>query len=230
MLQRLKTLKEKLKPMSGGERILFLWTYYKFHILAIVLVIVLLVTFINSRQNADRETLLSGVYANIEVSQDGWEYVKEGFLAHLNGNEETQTVILSATSFSGIYTDVSNFDAAYSSVMNPVAMVSGKTLDYFVMDEEALQFYMTQEVLCDLGNIFTAEELEAFGEKVIYLELVDDNDVTVSRTPVALDISKLPFARDCLTTVDHCYFSLAESGPQPENTRIFWDYLLAWGN
>lgn len=228
MLQRLNALKEKLKPMSAGERVFHIWTYYKFHVLAIVLVLVLLVTFIVNRHNADKETLLSGVYANVEVSQDGWDYVKEGFLAHLNGNEETQTVILSATSFSGIYTDVSKFDAAYSSVMNPVAMVSGKTLDYFVMDEEAMQFYMTQEVLADLGTIFTAEELEALGEKVIYLELVDDNDITVSRTPVAIDISDFAFVRDCLTTADSCYFSLAESGPNPENTRIFWDYLLAW--
>ncbi len=228
MLQRLNKLKEKLKPMSGIERIIFLWTYYKFHLFAIVLVIILLVTVIASRFNANKETLLSGVYANVDVSEAGWDYLRDDFLTYMNGDPETQTVVLSATTFSGIYTDANNFDATYSSVMNPVAMVSGGGLDYFVMDSEAMQFYMTQEVLCDLSEYFTNEELAALGEKVIYLELVDENDVTVSRSPVALDISELPFTRSCLTTADNCYFSVAENAPNTDTVRIFWDYLHGW--
>lgn len=226
--QRLRGLKETLKPMTPKQRIAHIWTYYKIQIFLAIFAIIFIVTVIGNLTNAGKETLISGVFANVDMSQEGWIYVDDQFFAHLHGDEQTQTIHLSATDFTGIYSNVSLFDSSYTSAMNPVAMVSGGSLDYFILDEDALQFYMTQEVFLDLSDFFTADELDTFGDKVIYLELVDDSDVTVSRSAVAIDISDLPFVQDCLNLTGGCYFSLATSISHPDNCRIFWEYLLAW--
>lgn len=228
LCQQLHTLKEKLKPMTHRQRIAHIWTYYKIQIFIAIFAVIFIFTIIGNLSNASKETLISGVFANVDMSQEGWDYVDSQFFAHLHGDVQTQAIQLSATDFTDIYSNVSIFDSSYTSAMNPVAMASGGSLDYFVMAEDALRFYMTQEVLLDLSNFFTADELDAFGEKVIYLELVDDSDVTISRSAVAIDISDLPFVQDCLNLTGSCYFSLATSISHPDNCRIFWEYLLAW--
>lgn len=228
--QRLYSLKEKLRPMTPRQRIAYIWTYYKIQVFIAIFAVIFIFTIIGNLTNASKETLISGVFANVDMSQEGWDYVDGQFFAYMNGDEQAQAIQLSATDFTDIYSNVSIFDSSYTSAMNPVAMVSGGSLDYFVMDEDALRFYMTQEVLLDLSSFFTADELDTFGEKVIYLELVDESDVTVSRCPVAIDISNLPFAQDCLNFSESCYFALASSIPHPDNCRVFWEYLLAWNS
>lgn len=225
--QRLRALKETLKPMSHRQRIAHIWTYYKLQLLIVVVAVILIITAIGNLTNAGKEALISGVYANVDMSQEGWRYVDEQFFAYMGGDAQTQSIQLSATDFSGIFSNVNIFDSSYTSAMNPVAMVSGGSLDYLIMDEAALRFYMTQEILLDLTDFFTPDELDAFGERVIYLELVDESDVTVSRCPVAIDISELPFSQDCLNA-DGCYFSLSVNTSRLDACRIFWSYLLAW--
>lgn len=226
--QRLRALIDKLKPMTPGQRIAYIWTYYKIQIFLLIICIIFLVSTVNTLSNASKEPLVSGVLANIELNSEGWDYIKDNFFAYLDGDEATQAVKVSVTDFSDIYSNFLMFDSSYSSVMNTVSMVSSGMLDYLLMSEDALSFFMTQDVFLDLREFFTADELEALGDKVIYLELVDDDGTTVSRTPVAINISNIPFVQNCLDPVEDCYFSLSATSEQLKNCRIFWDYLLAW--
>ncbi len=226
--QRLHALIDKLKPMTHGQRIAYIWAYYKIQIFLLIVCIIFLVSTAKTLSSAGKEPLVSGILANIELNSEGWAYVKDDFFAYLGGDEATQAVKVSVTDFSDIYSNVLMFNSSYSSVMNTVSMVSSGMLDYLLMSEDALTFFMTQDIFLDLTEFFTTDELEALGDKVIYLQLVDDDGATMSRTPVAINISNIPFVQDCLDPVEDCYFSLSATSGQLENCRIFWDYLLAW--
>lgn len=228
--QRLRGLIDKLKPMTPGQRIAYIWAYYKIQIFLLIISIIFIISTVMTLSSASKEPLIAGVLTNVELSQEGWDYVQDDFFAYLEGDEKTQSVKLSVTNFSDIYTNVSLFDASYTSAMNTVSLVSSGFLDYLIMSEDALRFYMTQDIFLDLTEFFTADELEALGDRVIKLQMVDDDGTVTSNCPVAIDISDLPFIQDCLNPVQDCYFSLSATSERLENCRIFWEYLLDWNS
>lgn len=219
-----------LKPMTWKQRIAHIWTYYSIHMVIALMLIILLIAIISSAISANMETLISGVLANIDMTEEGWEYIDEAYLAHLDGDSKKQSVNLTSAFFKDINTSAENLDNNYNAAMSAISMVNAQALDYFLMNEEAMVLYMTQEVFLDLTAFFTEEEIAELGDKVIYLEITDENDTTVSRTPVAVNIEEMKFAQDCLNISEGCYFALAVNTPRIDTCRDFWEYLLAWGN
>ena len=230
LYKNLIKLIETLKPMTWKQRIVHIWTYYSIHKVTALMLIILVTAVISSAISAKMETLISGVLANMDMTEEGWEYIDEAYMEHLGGDPKKQAISLISAYFKDFQTSAENLDNNYNAAVSAISMVNAHALDYFLMNEEAMKLYMTQEVFLDLTEFFTEEEIEKLGDKVIYLEITDENGNKISRTPVAVNIEQMEFAQDCLDISEGCYFALSVNTPRIDTCRDFWEYLLAWGN
>lgn len=220
-LKGLRKLREDLRPMTFAQKVDHIWTYYKEIMLIALVVILLLIGTVSSILNLGRVTYLSGVLCNVGISQEGHNYLVERIAEEY---QVTDDIFLSNIQYE-VPVVVGQVDHSYEVAMGMVAQVESKTLDYVILDQVGLDFFAGQEMFLDLREFFTEEELAQWEKKLIYVEFEDHPGI---REPLALDITDLPFVKDCIRCEGKVYLALAGNLPRPEATRQFWDDLLAW--
>lgn len=212
-----------LKPMSWKQRIAHIFSYYEelVFVLALILAVVIIVGVTVNKD--DRQTIFGGAFANVDINQAGYDYLSDGVIALFEGDPETHRVDLSSTAFKEVER-VSELDSSYNAAMKPIAKIEEGVLDYLVMNEDAMEFYMTQYALMDLTEVFTADELAAMEDDLIYIYL----EVEAIRYPIAIEVTQLPFFQDCVDVSEPVFFGYTGSKEDREEYRAFWAYLNNW--
>lgn len=218
-------LKNDLKPMTFKEKCEHLWEYYKEWLLVVFLVIMgisLLTTIIANRS---KDVLVSGMVVNVSMDPRGMTYLTTDYAKVLGATSKNQVCEVDATGF-GDPLDPENGENSYYSSMILPARVTGAMLDYMLLDEFAMKYYITHDVYMDLRNFFTEEELEelAAADKLIYA--MEEGDI--DRMPIAVKITDLAFVKDNTGNTGEVFFALSGSSPRPEMCRHVWNYLHAW--
>ena len=218
-------LKKDMEPMTFSQKVEHIWMYYKEVMLVALGFLCLVVICIASAINASKDVMASGMMVNISISQEGFDYLHTDYLEHLGGEEGKQVVELDYTYF-GDLMDESRAEENYNATMILPARVSGKMLDYMILDKFAMETYIMYEVYLDLRDFFTEDELAQLAEenRVIYAQQAGEED----RWPVAVDISDLAFVKDNIKSDSKIYFALSGSTQRPEICRDMWEYLHAW--
>lgn len=221
LIAGLKKLKKDLAPMTFSEKLDHIWSYYKEYMFVAAMVLMLVIAFCASCVNANRETLLSGLMANISMSQEGFDYLSTGYEEKLEANRNQQ-VELAYVYFQDLAT-ATEVETSYNAAIKAVAMTSAGTLDYMLIDETALEFYINQELFMDLRLFFTPEELEQWKSMVIYAQ----PEGAPEMYPVAINISELDFKKDNMGN-ETAYLAFTAPDEEVAVCRAFWEYLLAW--
>ena len=213
-----------MKPMTFTQKVDHLWSYYKEYLIIIIMVVAMICVIITSISYRSQEILVTGMMVNIQIDQEGFDYLSTDYLDHLGGKEGKQRVELDYTTFD--LTNVEDAEANYNQSMILIARVSGALLDYAIMDAVAMQFYVTKETFLDLRELFSEEELAALAEenRLIYVREEESTD----EVPVAIEITNLAFVQDNIDTTQRIFFSVSGSTPRPERARYTWEYLHAW--
>ena len=215
-----------LRPMSWRDRIDHIWTYYKEIILIGAVVIILLASIVGNALKPRLEVRMSGYLANITLSEDGSAYLKEDYLSHLGGSADSQTVILNSTVFGG-EGYLTNMEANYNAALAPVLQVTAQEVDYMLLDEVALEFYLNKAFFMDLRQLLNEEELKQL--ELTYYQPVDIDEKPVGESyPVAVDITGTAFAQGCAKDAKKVYFVVVANGPNKDDIRNFWEYLNSW--
>ena len=218
-----RELLEDLKPMTFGEKVDHLWTYYKEYLLIVLLAAVLVAMTVSSFINSGKEVLLRGMMVNITITQEGYNYLTEDYFQKIGGVEGEQLVEMDYANFSDLADPTSSEDN-YNASLKLMARVSGGLLDYALIDQMAFEFYLTQGVYGKMSTLFTQQELEEMGDRVIY-SMQDDG---TERWPVAIDISQTDFVQDAIGTDQKVYFILSGQQPDLEACRSIWNHIHAW--
>lgn len=213
----------RLKPMGWGERIEYIFSYYKEVVFVFVISLAVLSVILYSALIDKSEVIFGGVFANVDINRYGYEYLTDGVMELFDGDPDTQKAALSSTAFESVQ-ELSQLDYAYNAAMKPISMIEEGTLDFLVMDEEAMMFYMTQYALMDLRDVFPEDQLLQMEDLLIYLELETDH----SRYPVAIRVNSFAFFRDCVEVEQPVYFSFTGNKEEAESYCIFWQYLMDW--
>lgn len=215
-----------LRPMSWRDRIDHIWTYYKEIILIGAVVIILLASILGNALKPRLEVRMSGYLANITLSEDGSAYLKEDYLSHLGGSADSQTVILNSTVFGG-EGYLTSMEANYNAALAPVLQVTAQEVDYMLLDEVALEFYLNKAFFMDLRQLLNEEELKQL--ELTYYQPVDIDEKPVGESyPVAVDITGTAFAQGCAKDAKKVYFVAVANGPNKDDIRNFWEYLNSW--
>ena len=233
-----RELMEDLKPMTFREKVDHLWTYYKEYLLLVVLVVALGIGITTMVINANKEILVMGVLANSPMSAEGKLYLEDVYAKKV-GAAEDQLVQLHTTNFSSLE-DPTSAEDNYNAAQLLIARVSAGQMEYAIVDELAMSFYLTQAVFMDLREVFTPEELAQL-EAQDMLVFVTEGDVDENgdlipgtgdiegRYPVGLKLEKTAFGKEALYGKT-AYFVVGGNNPDKEQVRGIWQHILDWEN
>ena len=217
--QSVEQLKQELKPMSGKERLDHLWEYYKWVLAVAVAVIALISIVATSIYNRNVKTVFGGAVVNIYLLDETEQYLKADIEDMLQ-IENMERVGLEAISMGDLSADV---DAATNALV-VVAWVATQEIDYVIMDESALSYYLNTAVVSDLSQVLTQEQFDMFEGKLVQAQLEEDGPVV----PVALDITDIDFLKDCYVGNRKVYIAFPNNTDHEITPSEFLDYLLAW--
>lgn len=218
--EQIKKLKGELAAMSWKQRMDHLWTYYKWVLgvlVGVVMIISIVVTAISAKQI---DVLFGGMSANLDLSDDAQIYLSEDMERFLV-TKDKQQVQLDMTGF-GDLLDPEMAEYNYNSALQVIALVSARQLDYIMMDQSALSFFVTQDVFADLNEVLTTQQLEKFEGRIVYAEPSEGE-----RYPIALDLRDTAFAAD--SQLEEVYIGFPGNTERAYTASQFLDYLLAWG-
>lgn len=218
--EQLVKLRSELATMTWKQRFDHLWTYYKWVLgvfVGLVMIISMVVTMIGQKQIDIR---FAGMSVNLDLSDEALMYLTEEMEEFLV-TEDKQEVRLDLSGF-GDLLDPEMADYNYNSALQVIALVSAAQLDYVMMDENAMSFYVRQEVFADLTTVLTPEQLALFEGRTVYAEPPDGE-----RYPIALDLRDTDFAAD--SELEEIFIGFPDNTQREYKAGQFLDYLLAWG-
>ncbi len=223
-----RAFKAKLAPMSWRQRLDYLWSYHKETIVIGTVMLVIVIYLISSLLANQKQMRMGGILANVDLSEPGKAYLSQGYLEHLEANPSRETVKLFAVELGDLQNEAT-MDQTYYGLTKTLAMLTDREIDYLLMDKDALELYMAQNVFLDLRKALPSDLLASWEDKLIKLKPVDENgDPLGEEYPVAVDISDLPFIKNCTDGQSPVYFGVASNSPNLESLKQFWDYLSAW--
>lgn len=220
-------LKQDLKGMTFKQKADHLWTYYRWIIIVVIMTVIVLSILTTSFINANTNTLLAGVCLNVEPDEQAQKILTDGF-QEKNGTgvrwEETKFVpaILTRTTTENI------MDNQYN-LTNIHALIISEDLDYLISDEEGIIVLLPEneqdQILLDLNQFFTPEEMERFGQEQ---RLILTEGPNGEEMPVGVDISDLPLIKKHFKADEKVYFCLTLNMARKEKLHAFWEYINAW--
>lgn len=239
VLPTFSELKADLKQMTFKEKLDHLWTYYKGYVLGAVVVVILISMVVSAYSNASKKIRVSGMLANVSMTQEGYNYLTKDYFKKLGLEEGKELVELQSADFTSLADPTSGEDNYYASQKLILQVASGD-MDYAIVDELALDFYVHQDVFSDLRDVFPEDMMEELAEKdmIFYmLSVPDDTDLdnleidpeTADRIPIAIKMEGLPFTQEAMHGGE--YFFCATSHEPDANVIIaVWEYILDWEN
>ncbi len=214
-----------LKPMTWKQRIDHIWSYYKPQLFIGLMVIVFLVGAVSMAFNANKETLVSGVMVNISMTQEGRNYLERDYLEDLGGNQNTQAVNMYYANFSSLE-DATYTEDQYSASQVLIGLVAGAKLDYMLLDQFAMEFYIRQDVYFDLREFFTEEELAELDAAKLVIFAMEEG--TTDRIPIAVDISNAEFVKENISDEEKTFFAISGNTPDLKMCRDVYERIYKW--
>ena len=176
----------KLKDMTFGEKLEYIWEYYKVHIIITALVIFFTVSIIKVvYNNIKYEEIFHCAVVNSIMSGSEEDYIREGFGEYLEIDEEHDLLTFDS-SYMFLWDEISynTSDVTYTSRMKVAAALGARTIDVFVADTTYIESGAPETQFHDLSEVLPADLYAVVEPNIIYAE--DENGVS---RPFAINIS-----------------------------------------
>lgn len=181
LVDEIKEQHKKMKDMTFKEKWKYFWYYYKFHVIAIIAVLVFGGNLVHDMVTA-KDYIFNGIMLNSSyLDQEPMEKAFAEYAELDTKNYDCFIDTLSTLSYSG------STDYDYSTFYKLVAQVQTKDLDVLVLDSQICYNFATNGMMSDLRTVLTEEELSAYEGNIYYidyaevkaLEAADDTDPAV---------------------------------------------------
>lgn len=244
LIEYIKNEHKKIMETPKNERLSYIWEYYKWYIIVFLLVVVLLVQGILSAQ-ARKETVFSGFMLNCKILLEEEEFL-QGFYDYAGIDSTKQEA--------AIYNDViltdRNMKSDITAFQRIMAGVAVKDTDFIVGLPEPFRVcaYSTSSFLMDLRKFLDADTLEAYEDRLYYidgavleqlkapvgenaeviLEYPDPHkpELMEDPIPVGIDVSDRESIQNAYYLPDSTiYIGVVFNTTRPELTQAFIEYL-----
>ena len=161
--------KKAFATMTPREKLAYCWDYYKVHTIAAVIVVVFVISFINSYRS-NKPFAFYAILLNADTSGDhavtaaAWD---EAFMEYAGIDPEAYQVNID-TSVSISADGGSQYDVANRQKM--AAMMQAGDIHAIVADTETFEGYARLEYFYDLNTVFTKEELAPYADLLYYTD------------------------------------------------------------
>lgn len=245
IFEHIKKQHENIKSKPKEERWSYFWDYYKWHTLAVILAIAILIQGVVSIVNK-KEIVFSGILLNCMLNIDDDAFL-EGFYHHAGIDGKKQEA--------AFYTDIlltdKNTKTDVTSFQRIMAGIATKETDFIVGQKENFQLcaYNTSRMLKDLRTFLDADTLTQFADRLYYIdgavleklsapvgELQDPNikipdptkpEAMEDPIPVGIDVSDRKDFQSAYYFPDTTlYLGVITNTTRPELTKDFISYLF----
>ena len=152
MVNPFKGDKEKLAQMNFRQKVDYIWTYYKFWIIAIIIVIAFVVAFIQAHlaYNPNAMTILMcDSYCN--DSETAYSSMNQEFSQFIGLDEDAKEPINVDDTF--FFTTQSSNSNSAAMAQKFLALVISGEADLMVAPKEAIDYYGSQNMFSDLSKV-----------------------------------------------------------------------------
>ena len=179
--------KKKLKNMSLGDKLWYIWEYYKLHMLGIVLAIAAIWIIAGSLYRQTFDTRLS--IAIINDKSSGFS-TTESFEADLKSYLDfgPKDLLELDTGLTADFDAPAMSEYDYASLAKISALVASKSLDVMVSDEKTIRHYAEQGAFSDLTELLPTDLLAKVEDHLIEMPVAQEEGQTPTPAPVALSI------------------------------------------
>ncbi|MBO5551529.1 MAG: hypothetical protein J5966_06185 [Lachnospiraceae bacterium] len=223
----------KLKNMNARQRLRYIWDYYKVPIIAAVILIYALISFIHGRMTY-KPTVFNLIMIDSNVTDlidksllDGYAEYNKGF------NPDKEQISLHADYHSesldqGFYPDRQKLMMEYGAGAIDATIAPGKVMEELGPDQ----------AFADLTLILPEslmEKLESSGLEVLSTTYEDPATKKTYTYPFAINISEAPAIKKGFTDINgetlpyfdtDCYLAISPNSEYMDNCISFIDYLL----
>lgn len=154
-----EVIREEWKKLSGltwGQRLGYVWEYYKPLMLGILGVIAVISIAVTMYRNAQIETVFQGYLINCSNLSDITEQMGQEFGDYLGGVENNQEILLSPLSYDP--EDTTQYGVANQ--MKLTTLMAAGDVDVFIMDEETYGELQNLGAFKELSGLMTSEQME----------------------------------------------------------------------
>lgn len=173
--QTKEIIREELKKLSGltwGQRLGYIWDYYKPIMAAILAVIFLISIGVTIYRNKQIQDLLKVYLLNSNSYGIDSERMVNEFTEWIGGIEEKQEILIDTTLSIG--DDNSQYGMANQVKLTALASVGD--IDVMLMDEETFDSYYKVGYFADLTEVLPEERLNDWQDFLIYREPVAESE------------------------------------------------------
>ena len=204
-----------MKNMTWKQRFQHFTYYYLKYALIGAFLIYMFVDLAYDSLQPKPEVILSGTLVNVQIEDDMRSRLCDDAFAHMGGTDpETQTTRLEPNPI--------DFTDMLAGANLQTKLMSGD-YHYCLMDQTGLEKLLALQVMPNLAEVLTAEQLALFEGRLRYLR--SENDTF----PIAIDITGTPLAEGCTWEGDNLYLSFLVIHDMIPTAVAFMDYLLSQG-
>ncbi len=181
--------KKKLKKLSLKDKLIYIWDYYKIHILLCLFALFLIGTLIYNYTRDRKEVVLHGVHINASPNQEYREAATTGFLEHLGLDPEEYMVAYDFDLTLGSEFETGELDS--NTIMKIVTLMAAAEMDYIISSESASANYSDAGKYYDLEELLPADLFEQVKDSVVYMTPTQEQADRKDEYAMVLDLSTL---------------------------------------
>ena len=208
--------KTDFKALSTRAKFDYIWDYYKFHILAVIVAVCVVVSLIHHYVTY-REPILNVIMINCIGGDLADDSGFDEFLESYGHDPAEEPVSLS----SNLYFSENSSTDSYTNMQVLAAMMAAGDQDLFFGTGDIYLSYADQGALADLSAVLPADILEQYKDSLIYTTEAGTRDAY----PCAIELSDNSWLSEN-NYYDTCYFGIFYNAPHLDTVLEFADFLL----
>lgn len=211
---------KKLKGMTWGQRLGYIWDYYKPLMAAILAVILVISIGVSIYQNMQINHLLNVYFVNCNSAEMDAQAVTDDFAEYIGGIGEKDEILIDTSTVLDAE-DTSQYSMA--SQMKFTAVAAAGDIDVAVFDAEQYEKYRDGYGLEDLSNVLSEEQLSRWEDALVY----GKDEETGEEIPVALDVQKVSLIEKYdVYNGEKAYAAVMANSSHTDMSAKFLEYLM----
>lgn len=161
--------KEMLKKMTTKERLKHIWEYYKWHLGAICLVIIYIVSIIGS--NIDNNSIiLNAAFLNTTAYSSDSLLFERDFMNNCQLDPREQTVVFNTSLRYTSSPSAEDATSFYETLQLILARAHTGDLDAIVTTDDPINILIYNEFFMDLSQALSQEQMQAYEPYFLYID------------------------------------------------------------
>lgn len=211
--------REKLKSMSGKDRLWYIWAYYKFHIASVFVVIGIIWAIGSAMYQKTFETAFYCVYLNNRSETElDTSPLEQGFREYMGFGEKQ--LINTESTYISYGEEASEF--SYASMAKISALVAARELDIMIGDQENMKHYASMDGMTDLEAGLPADTLALIRDRLIYSPGADG-----SERAYGVSLEGTWFAEESHLAQDPPILGILSNSTHKDTVIAFLHYIFA---